>query len=135
MILAAVLLAFSMQIAKAEQTTLYASAVRAATITSSDIVKTSNYRGIHLIVSVTAVPGGDTITPKIQGKSASGVYYDILVGAAIAATGTTVLKINPSAAVLLNAVASDTIPDVWRVIVTHSAGSNFTYVVDYNTLQ
>ena len=131
-VLAAMCIATTVQ---AEQTTLYASAVRAATITSSDIVKSSNYRGIHVIINVTAVPGADTITPKIQGRTATGTYYDLLVGSAIVATGTNVIKINPGAAVIANAVASDTIPDVWRVVVTHSAATNFTYSVDYNTLQ
>ena len=112
--------------------TVMASAARTATTTSGDI-SADVYRGIHLIVDVTAVPGVDTITPKIQGFDAtSGKYYDILVGAAISATGTTVLKVFPSIAPSANASAQDLLPRVWRVVVTHSAGTSFTYSVGYN---
>lgn len=112
--------------------TIYESAVRAATVTSGDVAN-DVYRGIHLIVDVTAVPGGDTITPKIQGKDVtSGKYYDILVGAAISSTGTNVLKVYPGIGASANAAASDMLPRVWRVVVTHSAGTNFTYSVGYN---
>jgi len=112
--------------------TIYESATRAATVTSGDIAN-DVYRGIHLIVDVTTAPGGDTITPKIQGKDlTSGKYYDILVGAAISSTGTNVLKVYPGIGASANAAANDFLPRVWRVVVTHSAGTNFVYSVGYN---
>lgn len=117
-----------------EQTTLLSSSARTSTTTSADVVKGVAYRGIHVILNVTVVPGIDTLTPKIQGKSAGGTYYDMLVGNAAATTGVTVLKIVPAAVAIASAVASDAMPDVWRVIITHSSITSFTYSVDYNTL-
>ena len=108
------------------------SAVRAATTNSAD---QTNYdcRGVHLIVDVTVVPGVDTVTPKIQGM-ANGIYYDILVGSAISATGTTVLKVYPGIAASANVSASDALPLQWRVVMTHSAATDFTYSVTANLI-
>lgn len=106
-----------------------ASAVRAATTNSS---KYENYgsRGIHLVIDVTVVPGVDTVTPKLEGYDAvSGKYYDLLVGTAMVATGTQVLKLYPSIATAANAAANDVLPTAWRVTMTHSAATNFTYSV------
>lgn len=118
-------------VAAAGQDTILASAVRAATTTSSDIVKTTE-NSAHFIIVVSAVPGVDTITPKIQGKDFLGNYYDLLVGSAIVATGTTVLKISRGGAAIANGSAMDFLPDIYRVVVTHSAGTNFTYSVTVN---
>ncbi len=105
------------------------SAVRAATLTGVDRLNRSA-RGIVLIVDVTAVPGIDTVTPKIQGKDpASGKYYDILVGAVIVAGSTVVLRIYPGLVAAANLTVSDILPRDWRFVMTHSAGSNFTYTV------
>jgi hypothetical protein len=112
--------------------TVFASAARTATVTGGDL-SNDVYRGVHVIVDVTVAPGGDTITPKIQGKDPTSLkYYDILVGAAISATGTTVLKVYPSISPSANASAQDLLPQTWRVVVTHSAGTSFTYSVGYN---
>lgn len=106
---------------------LLASAVRAATQTGSDRTN-RNARGLVCVFDVTAVPGVDTVTPKIQGKDpASGKYYDILVAAAISAVSTVVLRIYPGLAAVGNLTANDVLPRDWRLVVTHSAASNFTY--------
>ena len=105
------------------------SAVRAATLNGVDRLNRSA-RGIALIVDVTVVPGVDTVTPKIQGKDpASGKYYDILVGAAIVAVSTVVLRVYPGLIAAANLTVSDILPRDWRLVMTHSAGSNFTYSV------
>lgn len=107
-------------------------ATRAATTTSADFTN-YNSRGIHLVVDVTVVPGVDTVTPKIQGMI-NGIYYDLLVGSAIVATGTTVLKIYPGIAASANVSASDVLPEIWRVVMTHSAASTFNYTVSANLI-
>lgn len=119
-------------IAIAGQDTLLAVAARTATTNTADRVKYKE-TGIHVIVRVTAVPGGDTITPKIQGKDYSGNYYDLLVGSAISTTGINVLKLAPGIAPLANAAAADLVPTVYRVVITHSAGTSFTYGVNLET--
>lgn len=108
---------------------LLTSKVRSAT-NSSVIQKNYRSRGLHLVIDMTVVPGVDTVTPKIEGYDAlSGKYYDLLVGTALVATGTVVLKIYPGIAASANASASDILPDAWRVTMTHSAATNFTYSV------
>jgi hypothetical protein len=108
---------------------ILASAVRAASSNGSDRAN-PNARGILIFVDVTAVPGVDTITVTLQGKDpASGKYYTILASAAIVATGTVVLRVYPGLTAAANLVASDLLPRTWRIIVTHSAGTNFTYSV------
>lgn len=118
----------------AGQTTLLASAVRTATNTGDDIGKTTE-KYITVILKITAVPGGDTVTPKIQGKDNLGNYYDILVGSAQAGTGTFVLRVGPGLATTANVSSGDMVPDIYRVVITHSAGTNFTYSVTLNTAQ
>lgn len=115
------------------QAILLPAAVRVGTTTTPDIVK-SGERGIHLVINMTAVPGIDTVTPKIQGKDALGNYYDLLIGAAIIATGIVTLKLGSGLSLIANLSSPDYVPDIWRVVLTHSAVSNFTYSVCVNTM-
>ena len=111
--------------------TLVASAAYTATQNSQDMVF-ENLIGVHVIIDVTAVTTG-TLTPKIQGKDpASGKYYDVLVGAAISGTGTTVIKVYPGIAPSASAAAQDILPRTWRVVLTKSDASSWTYSVGYN---
>lgn len=112
----------------AEQT-VFASAARTASSDGADLTNTGN-RGLHVVIDMTAVPGTDTVTFTLQGKDAlSGKYYDLLVSLAIVATGTTVLKLYPGITASSNASASDVLPETFRVKITHSAGTSFTYSV------
>lgn len=106
----------------------FASAARTTTQTGADRTNTHS-RGLHLVINVTAA-GVAGITPKVQGKSASGAYYDILVGAAITGTGTTVLKVYPGIVAVPNAAASDVLPRVYRVVVTANDANAVTYSAD-----
>lgn len=133
LIFAVVVFISSIAGAFAAQDTILASAVRATTTTSSDIVRTTE-RVIHVVIKTSAVPGVDTITPKIQGMDSLGNYYDLLVGSAISTTGTVVLKVGPGLGVIAAGAAADMIPDVYRVVITHSAGTNFTYTVAINKM-
>lgn len=130
LILASLFLCISLS-AFAAQDTLLPLAARTATTTTDNVYKTTE-KSAHVIINVTAVPGGDTITPKIQAMDNLGNYYDLLVGKAIVATGITVLKIAQGGAVIANGAAADFMPDVYRVVVTVSAASSFTYSVTIN---
>lgn len=79
-----------------------------------------NSRGVQIGVNITALTGtGPTLTVKIQGKdAASGVYYDLLTSAALAATGFTLLTLYPGAPVTANASSPQVLPAVWRVVAT-----------------
>ena len=112
---------------------LLASASRKVSTVTADIEKT-NYRGVYVFAKVTAVPTVETLTFTIQGKDYDGTYYTILASTASAATGTVTLKVYPGLTAAANAVACDALPDIWRVSVTHSAGSAFTYSIVANTI-
>lgn len=104
------------------------SAARTATATSDDLTN-SRHKGCHIIIDVT-VDGGGSLTPKIQGKdSVSGKYYDILVGSAISAVGTTVLKVYPGLTASVNAIENDIVPSKFRIVVTAGDANSMTYSV------
>lgn len=108
----------------------YPSGVRSATFVGDDNPRVPGAQGITVVLDVTAVPGIDTVTLSIEGKDdVSGKYYTVLQAAARVATGTDVLNVAPGIAVTANQSASAQVPPVYRVKVTHSAGSNFTYSV------
>jgi hypothetical protein len=110
---------------------LLASSVRTATTNSADQLN-QGWRGVHVLMNVTVAPGVDSITLNIQGKDpVSGVYYNILTGLAETTTGMKVYKVYPGIGTIANGSASDLLPEQWRVSVTHSAGTSFTYSVGY----
>jgi hypothetical protein len=105
-----------------------ASAVRTATLTGDDNKKVPGNHGCIAILNVTAVPGADTVTLSIEAKDpVSGTYYTVLAAAARSTTGIDVLQVQPGGVVTANVSANASLPDVYRVKVTHSAGSSFTY--------
>jgi hypothetical protein len=111
------------------ESTLLASAARTATVASADQTNW-NGKGAHVIINVTAIAATPSVVPTIQGKDpVSGSYYDILVGNAITATGMTVLKVYPGIGVVVAGAASDILPRVWRVNMTHADADSITYSV------
>lgn len=109
-----------------------ASAARTAT-SQSDEQTNRNARGCHVIVDVTAVTATPSVVFTIQGKCpVSNKWYDILVSAAITATGTTVLKVYPGIVAAANAAASDILPATWRVKHTHGDADSITFSVGVN---
>lgn len=117
--------------------TLLASAVRAATNSSNEVLNEAA-NSIHVVIDVTAVPGVDTVTFSIEGKDpASGRWYTLLTSAAVVATTAAaplVLRVGPGLTAAANLVANDVVPRVFRVTATHSAATNFTYSVGVNLI-
>ncbi len=105
---------------------------RTANIDSDDF-RNTGAKGLHLTIDATAVGAGPpvaSITVTIQGRdSTSGKYYTILASVAIAAVGTTVLKVYPGLTAAANAVANDLLPEYWRVSVTHANATAITYSI------
>jgi hypothetical protein len=111
------------------QLVVFPSAARTATVTSQDYSLGHAGTG-RLTFDVTVAPGVDTVTLSIQGKDvASGKYITLLASAAISATGTTQLTIGPTIPTAANAAVQTLFPETFRVVVTHSAGTSFTYSV------
>lgn len=107
--------------------TLLANGIRNANTASADTIN-YNSRGMHVLFNITVVPGVDTITPVVEGLDpVSGNYYTLLQGPAIVSTGLTVLKLYPGIVPIANGAASDILPRVFRLNVTHSGAGNFTY--------
>lgn len=116
-------------VANIQTTPLASAAQTAATVNSADLLN-YNYRGAHIVINVSAFTAG-TYTPHLQGKDpVSGVYYDILVGTAIGATGTTVLKVYPGVGAIANGATNDVLPQTWRVQLIGAGGQSMTLSVD-----
>ena len=112
------------------ENTLIPSGTYAANTASADTTN-FNARGAHFIINVTDIHAGTpSVVPHIQGKDPiSGNYYDLLVGAAITATGTTILKIYPGIGQVVNAAASDILPRVFRIQFIHADVQPIDYSV------
>jgi len=107
---------------------LLASAAR--TLDAASVDQTNEvHRGVQVTIDVTIDPASASVTPHIQGKDAAGVYFDLLVGAAIADVGTTVLTVYPGIAEAANVKASNVLPADWRVSMDHADTDSITYSV------
>jgi hypothetical protein len=113
------------------EVTFLAGAARTTAQNSPDanIKAGSGLRGLLLFVNVTAGTFG-SITVTIQGKDPiTGTYYNVLVSAAIVATGFTVLRVYPGLVAAANLTASDVLPDTIRVTVAVGNANSITYSV------
>lgn len=102
-----------------------------AQVNSSDLTG-SNFSGVHVVMNVSAYTSGNC-TPKVQAPITPGnaTYYDLLVGTAMSATGTQVIKVYPGIVASANASASDFLPVSWRVQVNCASTPSMTYSVNY----
>lgn len=115
--------------------TVLTSSARTITTTSADQTNLSA-QGAHIIIDVTATAGTVALTPSIQGKDElSGKWYDLLVGKAIIAVGTSVIKIHPGLPGTKNISADDGLPLTWRCVVTVGNADSTTYSVGVNYLE
>jgi hypothetical protein len=109
--------------------TLYASAARTATPTAVTL-RTGRYRGVKLFINVSALAATPSVVPKIEMvDSVSGAVSALLTGAAITATGVTVLTIYPGVTASANVAASDVLPESIKVTLTHGDSDSITYTV------
>lgn len=90
-------------------------------------------RGAHFLINVTIAVPGQTLTPRLYGVDVLGQKYPILEGLPITDTGMTLLKVVPGAPPIPNAVASDSLPDVWELEFTPTNADLWTYSVTANT--
>lgn len=114
--------------------TLLASAARTATTSSADQTN-YNAKGVRVFINVTVDAAAASVVPTITVKDpVSGVYTAILTGAAITATGHTVLTVYPGATVAAGVTLSTALGKTWRVTMTHADTDSMTYSIGYATL-
>ena len=113
---------------------MLASAARTASVNTADHTN-HGARGIHVIIDVTSITSSPSVVFTLQGlDTASGKYYDLLVSAAIVATGTTVLKLYPGITPVANGAANDILPRAFRVEVVHADTDSITYSLGFSAL-
>lgn len=105
-------------------------ATQTATTVNSPVQMNYNYRGGHFIINVVTATSG-TYTPHIQAQDdSSGIWYDILVGSAISASGITILKVYPGIGAIANGTANDILPKTWRIQLVGASTPNMVISVD-----
>lgn len=119
--------------------TYLASVGRTTTQTQADQTNW-RYRGITVVLDVTAQSGG-SITLEIDYKDpASGKYIALLTGAAVTTVSTTVYRVYPGmgvepvGATTGTTSSADNLGKVWRIKVTANNGSSITYSVGYTLM-
>jgi hypothetical protein len=83
-------------------------------------------------LNVTAAPGVETLVLRMQERDpVSLTWSDVTASSPQVATGLIKLVVGPSvaavAATVTGVTANTVVPPIWRLVVTHSAASNWTY--------
>ncbi len=109
--------------------TLYSNLARTTLQTGETQNDTGHPRlGGLFFFNATAIGAAPSVTPTIQGQDpVSGIWYDILVGAAKTAIGLTVLKVYPGITPSANVAVSDLLPPIWRVNMAVGNADSMTY--------
>lgn len=110
---------------------LLSSATRTATTTSPDQKASRLHRGVRLYLDVTSAGGSGNLTVQIQGLDpASNKWTDVTAFSNVSSAAVHQYELYPGsidATVSGVKVQGSTLPRTWRVVVTHSASSNWTY--------
>lgn len=111
----------------------YQSSARTATPTAIS-VEDDSVLGIQVVINVTAVGVTPSVVPTIDGYDPlSDTWYNLLTGAAITATGATVLRVHPDLLAVTNLTAQDFLPKKYRLVMTHGNATTITYSVNVNS--
>ena len=117
------------------EVTIYNSAARTATPTPT--AAACGYAvGLHCVIDVTAIGAAPSVTPTIHCfdvKSAK--WYPILVGPALVAIGTTVLRCYPGLVPVANLTVADIITEQVRLTMTHGNADSITYSATFHLVQ
>ena len=102
--------------------------VPAGTSTSQTVAfNQETFQRLAVVQSVTAVTGSLQVT--INGVTPSSYVYPILVGTAVAAPGTSVLRVGPGLTAAAGSVANDLVPRELQIVATVVAPA--TYGLDF----
>lgn len=113
---------------------IFPAAIGATTTVNGPDISNRGDRGVTVTLDMTTV-GSGSVTLTIQGKDpGSGKYYTLLAGAAVITNSTNRYTVYPGMTAAANLVASDVLPEIWRVIVTANNANPTTYSVGWSTL-
>ena len=108
--------------------TAYPSAVYTASSTVDIIVE--NAHGLFIVIDVTLDAASASVVFNIDGFDVlSEQAWTLLDSAAVAAVGTTILRIGPELTASANTIAKEAIPPVVRINPVHADGDAITYSV------
>lgn len=98
---------------------------------NSDDIATKGRKGAIFFLSITVDPDTVSILVKIQGKNINGTYYDLpdVDFGAQAGTGDFTLTVYPGVGETANEAVSQILPEIIRVVSTHTGGTTMTYGV------
>lgn len=112
--------------------TCLASGIRDTTTYSGSIANL-HYKGGIFIFDITVVPGTDTVTFSLEMQdNTSSKYITVLDGAPQAGVVTLAYCVYPGVIdgeSKFDAIEGIPLPRIWRIKITHSAGTSFTYSV------
>ncbi len=107
----------------------------AYTASSTVDVNVEGAQGLVIVIDVTVDPALASVVFNIDGLDVlTGNTWTLLDSAAIAATGTTVLRISPHLTASANTIAKDIIPPRVRINPVHADGDSITYSVTVHTV-
>lgn len=110
-------------------TTSIASSLRNTNGDSGDI-ENFGFDNFAFFVNISATAGGGTATLTIEAKDPlSGSYFPVLVSAALAATGQTLLQVGNDIIAAANLAANAMLPQFYRVSWVIGGGGSVTFSV------
>ena len=117
-----------MAIRKQSQVIL-ASAARTATIVSP-VLSAEEAICTDIVIDVTVDPSTASLVPTVEGKDpVSGNFYAIATGAAVAAVGTTAIRIGKDIATTTTDKVNAMLPAEYRLTMTAASNQSITYSV------
>ena len=122
----------AMRVAQVSQAIL-PSAARTASPGASGVVYEQNgddYVGVSLLIDASAVTSTPSLTVSIEAyDEASGTWFQLLAGAAIATISKAILQVGPDVPTAANVSRQMRLPRRWRVVATHGNANSITYSI------
>lgn len=109
--------------------TVFASAARTASATSSPFRTQGAYAGLAVQINATASAATPSVVFTVQSSSDGVTWATHLASAAVTGTGTTNLICHADAADTANLSENSAFPSIWRVIATAADSDSLTYSV------
>jgi hypothetical protein len=118
-----------------QEATLFISAARTVTPTAT-AVACGYALGFHLVIDVTAIGPAPSVVPTVACfDTRSAKWYPIIVGPALVAVGTTVLRCYPGITPVAGLAVADVITEQVRLSMAHGNADSITYSAAIHLVQ